>query len=335
MRDGEIKHLERGCLTTRRDEAGVPYRWLLTGRAFKGEHDPHGIEATWVVGQAGARAVRVLEALLDTNETLLFKPIPLGPGIGPTRSSATSVLGGAATRKALESFVQWINCYCSQHDLSEGIPDVDGRPWRFTTRQFRRTLAWFIARQPGGSIAGAIAYRHHSVLMFEGYAGTTASGFRQEVEAERALARGDLLLEMIDQNPVISGPAAAELQHRLEDLSGSFEGMVITDPRRRERLLKSQPQVFPSTFVTCVYDPAKALCEKPHTDALGPATPHCQPLLCRNVALTPDNRTQWRDELGNVESALRDRPDLAPLLRHRLEARRQEILELISGREAP
>ena len=46
------------------------------------------------------------------------------------------------------------------------------------TSQFRRTLAWFIARQLGGSIAGAIQYRHHSIQMFEGYAGTSDSGFQ-------------------------------------------------------------------------------------------------------------------------------------------------------------
>ncbi|MCG0283932.1 hypothetical protein [Streptomyces sp. PSAA01] len=34
-----------------------------------------------------------------------------------------------------------------------------------------------------------IQYKHLSVAMFEGYAGTSASGFRAEVAAEEALAR--------------------------------------------------------------------------------------------------------------------------------------------------
>lgn len=58
-----------------------------------------------------------------------------------------------------------------------------GRLPRLTTRQFRRTLAWFIARRPGGTIAGALQYRHQYVQMFEGYAGTSDSGFRDEVES--------------------------------------------------------------------------------------------------------------------------------------------------------
>jgi STAS domain len=44
------------------------------------------------------------------------------------------------------------------------------------TRQFRRPLAWHIARRPGGVIAGALPYRHHAIHLFEGYAGTSDSG---------------------------------------------------------------------------------------------------------------------------------------------------------------
>ncbi|MFF3574978.1 hypothetical protein [Nocardia jiangxiensis] len=36
--------------------------------------------------------------------------------------------------------------------------------------------------------------------MFEGYAGTSDSGFRAEAESEEALARGEHLLAMIDQH---------------------------------------------------------------------------------------------------------------------------------------
>ena len=64
----------------------------------------------------------------------------------------------------------WVNAYCAAQGFTKAIPDVGGQPAKVATAQFRRTLAWFIARRPGGSIAGAIAYRHHSVQMFEGYA---------------------------------------------------------------------------------------------------------------------------------------------------------------------
>src|SRR6266536_212347 len=84
------------------------------------------------------------------------------------------------------AFVDWINAHCHTYGLPDRIPLVGGQRWHLTTSQFRRTLAWFIARRPGGAIAGAIQYRHQRVQMFEGY-GTSRSGFRAEVEAEQAL----------------------------------------------------------------------------------------------------------------------------------------------------
>ena len=61
----------------------------------------------------------------------------------------------------------------------------------FTSR-FRRTLAWHIANQPFGTVAGMLQYQHMSVVTFEGYVGTRRSGFRREVEAERRLPGAEL-----------------------------------------------------------------------------------------------------------------------------------------------
>jgi integrase len=337
MRDSEIKHLKRGCLSVRRDEDGTPYRWLVTGRAFKGETNPDGVEANWVIGEPAARAVAALEKLHSTETSWLFAPIPLGPGTGPAKNSTTEAMVGTATINSLNEFMAWVNAYCASRDFRDSIPDVDGKPWHLTTRQFRRTLAWFIARRPGGVIAGAIAYRHHSITMFEGYAGTSASGFRAEVEAEEALARGEHLFNMIDQHQhrTATGPAAPDMEHRLDDLAtaaSNFEGSVVADPRRLRRLMAiADPQVFPSRYVTCVYDPDKALCHRKLSDTTQPSLGQCQPLDCRNVALTDDNRRQWEQEITDLDDALARRPTLPPLLRHRLQKRQRDIQQLLSA----
>ncbi|MGH3436421.1 MAG: hypothetical protein ACRDRN_08120, partial [Sciscionella sp.] len=55
---------------------------------------------------------------------------------------------------------------------------------------------------------------------------------------------------------------------------GHFEGQVVTDPRRLARILRrNDPQVYPSQYVLCVFDPAKALCvpQDGGRDATGPA----------------------------------------------------------------
>ncbi|MFI9248224.1 hypothetical protein ACIGXF_37995 [Streptomyces sp. NPDC053086] len=51
-----------------------------------------------------------------------------------------------------------------------------------------RTLAWHIAHQPFGLVAGARQYQHAELALFEGYAGTSPSGIAAEVAAERAIA---------------------------------------------------------------------------------------------------------------------------------------------------
>jgi len=200
---------------------------------------------------------------------------------------------------------------------------------RPSTSQFRRTLAWFIARQPGGVIAGSMAYRHHRVQMFEGYAGTSASGFRAEVEAEDAIARGEQLCDLVTshgQHP-LTGPAAGEAEARLADLQRhvTFDGKAITDARRLRRIMdRHDPRIYPGQHVTCVYNPDRALCRR-GGDATGPSLPDCQPLACRNVVLTSGNIAALTLHRAQLEQALERGSVIAPYVRHRLEGQLSEM----------
>src|SRR3546814_10684508 len=114
---------------------------------------------------------------------------------------------GAVTKTHLSSeVVRQLNAFRDHLNTVFGSPDgpvippgPDGKPWRITTRQFRRTIAWHIANRPFGTIAGMIQYKHASVAAFEGYAGTSASGFRAEVEAQHRLGQLDDLLAYFDR----------------------------------------------------------------------------------------------------------------------------------------
>lgn len=331
MRDAEIKHLRRGCLSVERDEQDRPYRWKVTGRAFKGEDDPHGVDAEWVVAAPAARAVQILHRLQPPDTPWLFACLP-SPGAGPASRGGNDVLSGFATRHQLHELLTWIERYCADHARADAVPHVEGRRWPLAPTQFRRTLAWFIARRPGGVIAGAIAYRHLSIQMFEGYAGTSDSGFRAEVESEQALARGEHLLSMTDahEHKNLHGPAAEEATARLGAFAATarFAGSVVTDPHRLRRVLqRADPGVYPGTYSTCVHDRAKALC-RPRTDTTGRARPHldgCQPLHCPNVALTAANTDALRAEADRLHTRLNARPPLPPLLAHQTRARLDEI----------
>ncbi|MEU8003670.1 hypothetical protein AB0B66_21140 [Catellatospora sp. NPDC049111] len=80
MRDSEIKHLRRGSVRAHRNSAGDTYRWTITSQPFKGETDPAGTQATWVIGAAAARAVRVLEQLQPAHVDAVQVPAPPGTG---------------------------------------------------------------------------------------------------------------------------------------------------------------------------------------------------------------------------------------------------------------
>ena len=99
---------------------------------------------------------------------------------------------------------------------------------------------------------------------------------------------------------------------------------------------RHDPAVYPGEYVTCVHDHAKALCEKArHGRGEGlPDHGECQPLACRNVALTTENIAAWQRETDRIDARLASRPPLPPLLRHRLEARRAEITAFLSRNTA-
>lgn len=345
MRDSEVKHLQKGCVTAERDGNGTPYRWKVSSLAFKGESGDAGVPAAWIVGASAGRAIEVLEKVHQTRAhgrtEWLFASIKNG------QSAESSVRGGneamtlAGTNVQLNRFIAWVNRYCAARGRDDGIPNVDGQPWRLSTRQFRRTLAWYIARRPGGVIAGAIAYRHHSVQMFEGYAGTSESGFRAEVEAEEALARGEHLLAMIDrhEHTTLVGPGSDEAQRRLSEFGtqAGFGGTVSTDGRRLLRITsRNDPAVYPGKYATCVYDDTKALCRR-RTDAPTkvPDLTDCKPLNCGNVALSTENLVAWRAELDVIDAELSTQPLLPPLMIARLEQRRDQVQGFLDRHEDP
>lgn len=343
MRDGEVKHLRRGCLTTETNGNGRLIRHKLTSLTFKGEASPLGASATWVVGAPVATAIAILEQLQPPEQTWLFAPLPSSHHRDRRRQGRThanEVLSSRATNDDIAGFITWINDYCTAHTRADFVPHVQGRAPVVISSQFRRTLAWFIARRPGGAIAGAIAYRHHSVQMFEGYAGTSESGFRAEVEAEQALARGEGLAALVEGHDHVrlSGPAAAEADLRLREFGGHlrFAGTIPADRRQLAKLMaRHDPHIYPGRFVTCIHNPDRALCH--NGSGTKPALGDCQPLACRNVALTTDNTAQWQQQLDRIDEMLADQAPnvLAPYVRERLFERRGMICKLIDQCSGP
>jgi hypothetical protein len=141
-------------------------------------------------------------------------------------------------------------------------------PWGFDTRQFRRTLAWHIAHQPFGVVAGARQYKHAAITMFEGYAGTSASGFADEVAAEEAVAKLDYVEDLYhDWNE--GGPSAGGAAQRIEaefdrirNELGDLPGVVASPTRLRTLLHHLTKTLHPGVLNDCFYQAETAVCRK-------------------------------------------------------------------------
>jgi len=97
-----------------------------------------------------AGIVGFLERLQPDDAKYPFTCLPGAIGYrGPGGSLTTH-----CTNRNLNKFVDWINSYCAAHRRADFIPPRRHRWKLMSTGQFR-TLAWFIARQPGGALNGA------------------------------------------------------------------------------------------------------------------------------------------------------------------------------------
>ena len=153
-------------------------------------------------------------------------------------------------------------------------------------------------------MAGARQYKHAQVAIFEGYAGTSASGFAAEVEAEQATARLDYA-EDLYRDWLAGGPSGGGADHKinaefarihaeLADLPGT-----IADPRRLRTMLSHlATTLHPGVLGDCFYQPGTALCAKQARQPAGK-----KPLPMLNTCLNCPNARRSSVHLPRLEQA--------------------------------
>ncbi len=77
--------------------------------------------------------------------------------------------------------------------------------------------------------------------------------------------------------------------------------------------------MYPGAFITCVYNPGRALRRCPEASADQPAMADCQPQACRNTALTSANRRALANHRARLEDTLVADDRLAPYVRRGLQ----------------
>jgi len=265
MRDCEVQAMRAGCLLLTRSADGVIERYRIRSVAYKGKASG-GERADWVTIEPVADAIRILEQL-SAHAAAAIGSDTLWPVLDRQRGSKDHISA---------EIVRQLNLYRDHLNMlfgSLGEPVVPcgptGAPWRLTTRQFRRTIAWHIANRPFGTIAGMIQYKHASVAAFEGYAGTSRSGFRAEVEAERRLGQLDDILRYFDERQAGS---------RSECHSNGHGSIELDDWRWRylhERVVERH-----DPLPICVFGPPCASMTRGDR-SLQAIWPHCRAQLLR------------------------------------------------------
>jgi integrase len=314
MRDCEVQAMREGCLDVTRSEDGLIERYRIKSTVFK-RRDTCGQPESWITIEPVAKAIAVLERLTAhirrrRGGNTLWRVLQEREG-GKAHISAEIV-------RQLNDFRDHLNSQFGTPDAPVEAPGPAGKPWRITTRQFRRTVAWHIANRPFGTVAGMIQYKHVGIAAYEGYAGSSRSGFRNEVERERALGQLDDVLAYFERHrvgEVLTGPAAAritaELQRAAEELD-PLPGHVADPARVRAMLGHVARTLFVGVLNDCFFDPATALCLSVNADRSAPAMAQCRPDRCPNSCITSRHRPMWRKAVEDVCGLLSHRRLPAP-----------------------
>jgi hypothetical protein len=331
MRDSEVTALRRGCVKIVKNAHGHVHRYEIEGYIFKGSRKKgfSRQKHTWITIKPVADAIIAAEKIQD--HLCGVRNVPLGeeerdlifarPALREGNSAAMkggqsntfiNSFANACTEQLEEVCARATDAQIGQIRALYSIPPTtQGTQWRWQSRQLRRTLAWFIANQPFGVIAGMLQYGQASELMFEGYAGTSASGFRDEIEQERQRARLTDIVALYEgwlDGERLGGPMGAKLSSEFDRICeelGELPG-VIADERRRAQMLKNvSTALFPGFINDCFYYKEHALCQtasnKNGHD--GPMLSRCVPQKCPNSLIT-------RKHLPALDACLADAQEM-------------------------
>ena len=309
MRDCEVQAMRLGCLDVSRSEDGLSERYRIKSTVYK-TRDVRGQPESWITIEPVAKAVAVLERLTAhirhrRGGDTLWRVLNEGQG--------TKEVISAEIVRTLNAFRDHLNEHFGSAGAAIVPPGPHGKPWRITTRQFRRTVAWHIANRPFGTVAGMIQYKHSGIAAYEGYAGSSRSGFRNEVERERALGQLDDVLSYFERhraNEVLLGPAAPRITGQLQqtaDQLGPLPGHIADPARVRAMLGHVAKTLFVGILNDCFFEPATALCLNGKTDRSAPALAQCCPDRCPNSCITSRHRPLWAKAIADGEDMLKTR----------------------------
>lgn len=340
MRDGEVQSLRSGCLKRRLGQDGRTERLAIEGVTWK-DRGARGDQVEWITIEPASHAIRIAERLSERfRQNAGTDRLWLALDNRRTTNAETPLL----IARKINQFREHIDEQYSVDD-KPAIPQVGGDFWRFNTRQFRRTLAWYIANRPFGVVAGKIQYKHASVTMFDGYAGSSASGFKQEVEQELVLGQLDDIVAYFEAHQQGRSPAgaagrrvAAEMDRAGRELS-PLPGQIADRKRLKAMLAHLARTLHVGYLNDCFFEPSTALClrEADKPSASMPVLSRCAPDRCPNACLVERHLPAWEASIAQADDLLTDKR-LSSLQREALRQdneRKRRLIASVRKKDAP
>lgn len=343
MRGEEVRALKRGSCSPNTNEDGSTH-YLVTGQTFKAATDRRGNripegkvrEIPWTVISPVAEAIRVAELLHD--QELLFPQIAFSSRDRKLGSEGASVPSDRA-KDSISFLIDWCNAQAERLGRSHEIIPRDPAG-AIVLGRFRRTLAWFIYRLPGGRIALGVQYGHLHSYTTDGYGSRVSAGLRELFPMEEAFSISDGLTRAVqaaDNGTHASGPAASRYRRGVDEYRNIYAGKTMNVKQAAAMMRNPALRIFDTgpQILACCYDSAKALCHpdrKPNKPIEQSPDPTACDSRCANIARTDEHIEQIQQKINESRVALES--DIEPLpLRERLKQRINSLQSLVDNHE--
>ncbi|MBI5277790.1 MAG: hypothetical protein HY854_15165 [Burkholderiales bacterium] len=301
-RASEILHLQVGCVQhrggdpTHSDDAVT----AIVGAIFKGEAQYQGRRHEWVAPPSAVQAIAVLESLSAAhrarsarNELWLRR---CEFGVTEWRHDFTGRLELPTSGRIchlLARFSDWL-----------GLPQHEGKPWRLTTHQGRKTFARFVAlRDRSALFALAQHLGHHERAITDlSYAG---SDYRLNCEIDAAVLEQSVAAwEHMLAAPGLGGRAGVEIVAKRPRFRGA---RLKQDLKSYARMLVDAGLVLGvCDWGFCVYREEHSACLG---NAAGPNPARREPSTCarcKNFSVSTQHRSYWVEQVTRHEALLNE-----------------------------
>jgi integrase len=279
MRASEILSTRVGAIEYRQLGATGVRQAYLIGRLFKTAEEGGRLER-WLAPDPVVTAVKVLERVSEPlrtasgrNELFLTRNTQYGQVVGITNMH--------------------INDRIREFAAFNNVRQHEGRPWRFSTHQFRKTFARFIARRDRSQLLALAGHlKHVSVAMTaKGYVGTDFDLY-QLVDHEAQIETATALDRLLSADRL-----AGKMGERIAAGNASFRGRAGEQLRRDYIafvLKETDLSIHACEYGWCVFQAETARCGgRLAPDPAGRSPAVC--LDCANFVVEPKHTLYWRE----------------------------------------